>query len=143
MKLVNAQGDHAHPFALTPPELGDHHRDGGRLTHLDPLDEDEDADPFLSISHRQLLRLVFIAAETGARFQREAIAVDPIAWLLAPRDLFAGRTAIDACRDKSAFMRAIVLHGLSLGVDACPEDLDCLLERAPAVPCGTAIELVA
>lgn len=94
---------------------------------LDPLGRDEFSDPVMKLSQRQLLRLLMVAAETGGRCQREGANIDPVAWLLSPRDLFHGQAAIDACRDRRSFVRAIILHGLSLGFDADPVEIDRLL----------------
>lgn len=75
------------------------------------------------------MRLLHVAAETGARFVREKINADPLHWLLAERQLFDRRTALDACRGAEGFRRAVVLHGLSLGVDVAPH----VVEGIPAV----------
>lgn len=97
----------------------------------DPLDEDEPGDVAVAATRRGLTRLALIAAETGARFQREGEGRDAMAWMLAPRRLFAGSTAIESCLAREEFMRALVLHGLSLGLDAAPEQIDALLCDAP------------
>ena len=65
-------------------------------------------------------RLLSVAVETGARFVRERIKVDPLDWLFAKRELFGGRAAAESCREPEGFRRATVLHGLSLGLDAEP-----------------------
>lgn len=65
-------------------------------------------------------RLLYVAAETGARFQRDRIDSDPLDWLFASRDLFDGRSAAESCREPEGFRRAAVLHGLSLGLDVPP-----------------------
>lgn len=93
----------------------------------DPLDDDEQGDVIVTTSRRGLTRLALIAAETGARFQREAIGHDPMAWLLAPRDLFNGAAPLEACLEQTHCIRAIVLHGLSFGLDATPCQIDALL----------------
>lgn len=86
------------------------------LVYVEPLDRDQPDDPAVWLTHRQLIRLVLIAAETGARFERDGIVMDPAAWLFAPRRLFEGRAAIDACAARGAFIRAMLLHGLGLGL---------------------------
>ncbi|MDQ0839206.1 hypothetical protein [Sphingomonas faeni] len=96
------------------------------FTYEDPLDQDAPDDEHMATTRRELLRLALIASETGARFQREGIAHDPMAWLLAPRRLFEGASAIDACLSRDACMRALLVHGLGLGLDADPEDVDAL-----------------
>lgn len=94
----------------------------------DPLDADSPFDDVVITTSRALCRLALVAAETGARFQREAESHDPMAWLLAPRRMFAGSTALEACLEREHFMRALLLHGLSLGLDADPEEIDGLLD---------------
>ena len=65
-------------------------------------------------------RLLYVAAETGARFVRERINVDPLDWLFAEREIFDGRTAVATCHKAEEFRRATILHGLSLGLDVAP-----------------------
>jgi hypothetical protein len=108
-------------FATMPPPAGLF-----PFTYEDPLDQDAPDDEHMATTRRELLRLALIASETGARFQREGIAHDPMAWLLAPRRLFDGASAIDACLSRDACMRALLVHGLGLGLDADPEDVDAL-----------------
>lgn len=133
MKLVHSLGMTTSAHSSIPPaeKTGCH---GRPVIYCDPLDDDRDSDPSLSISHRQLIRLIFIAAETASRFQRDAITVDPIQWLFAPRNLFEGKAAIDACRDREAFTHAIILHGLSLGLDASVHDIEPLIDRTTVDP---------
>jgi hypothetical protein len=50
--------------------------------------------------------------------------------MAAPRRLFGGSSAIEACRDETPFLRAMLLHALSCGLDARPDDFDELLEVA-------------
>lgn len=97
----------------------------------DPLERDRADDVIVAATRRGLTRLALIAAETGSRFQREGEGRDPMAWLLAPRRLFAGSTAIEACLAREGFMRALMLQGLSLGLDAEPAQIDALLCDAP------------
>ncbi len=107
-----------------PPRAG---AAGLEINFLDPLDADLPTDLAMTLSHRQLSRLVFIAAETGARFEREGVDVDAVGWLFTPRVLFRGRQALVACKEREAFIRAILLHGLSIGFDADPDEMDALL----------------
>lgn len=93
----------------------------------DPLDDDAPADAAVMTTRRGLVRLALVAAETGARFQREGVAHDPMTWLLAPRALFEGASAIDACLTRQACVRGILVHGLSLGLDADPQVVDALV----------------
>lgn len=120
-------------IALTRPERFDHSAspEEARL-YEDPLDADEATDIAVATSRRGLTRLALVAAETGARFQREEVGHDPMAWLLAPRQLFDGATALEACLDRDHCLRAILLHGLSIGLDAPPAVLDALLAEGTA-----------
>lgn len=95
---------------------------------VDPLEPDSPEDRALLTTRRALCRMATVAAETGARFQREADPTDPVAWMLAPRTLFGGHAALDACLQHQHFYRAIILHGLSLGHDADPKSFDLALQ---------------
>lgn len=95
-----------------------------QFTFDDPLDPDHPEDAAVITTRRALCRVATVAAEAGARFQREATAVDPMGWMLAPRRMFDGACAMEACLDRDHFVRAIILHGLSLGTDADPDVLD-------------------
>lgn len=108
-----------------------HRRAPPAACYEDPLDFDAADDPGVMATRRGLTRLALIAAETGARFQREGEGLDPMAWLLAPRRLFGGSTAIDSCLAREDFLRALLLHGLALGLDAEPAQIDALLCDAP------------
>ena len=77
-------------------------------------------EPKSSVRRLATLRLMHVAAETGARFVRERIELDPLNWLLTGRELFNQRSAVEVCGRSEGFRRAIVLHGLSLGLDAAP-----------------------
>ena len=100
-------------------------------SYEDPLEHDTNSDSAVPTTRRGLTRLALIAAETGARFQREGEGHDPMAWLLAPRRLFGGGTAIDAVLGREDFMRALLLHGLSIGLDAEPGFIDQLVQDGP------------
>ncbi|MCD2323057.1 hypothetical protein LQ953_03395 [Sphingomonas sp. IC-56] len=91
------------------------------FTYDDPLDPDLPQDATVVTTRRALCRVATVAAEAGARFQREASGVDPMGWMLSPRRMFDGSPAIEACLDREHFVRAIILHGLSLGLDAEPD----------------------
>lgn len=82
------------------------------------LDRDDDADGIVVVTRRRLVRIALVAAETALRFERDAIPVDPVAWMLAPRRLLAGRAPIDACLSLEECERALLLHSLGLGLDA-------------------------
>ena len=104
----------------------------------DPLDVDTASDDVILTTRRGLVRLALVASETGARFAREGVSIDPVAWMLAPRHLFDGRAAIEACLHREECLRAILLHGLSIGLDAYPEDLDELVAVEDVGPSGMA-----
>jgi hypothetical protein len=93
----------------------------------DPLEPDAAGDEIVVTTTRRMLRLVVAASDAGARFAREDLACDPAAWMTAPRRLFDGDAAMDACQELSGFTRSILLHGLALGLDAAPHDVDHLL----------------
>lgn len=104
---------------------------------FDPLEADDRGDAPVLTTERRLCRLAIVAADTGARFTRERIDHDPVAWLLAPRVLFDGRRPLEACQGRTGFLRAALLNGLSLGLDADPDEIDGLAsdgEPDPAHP---------
>lgn len=92
----------------------------------DPLDPDAPTDVATPTTRRALIRLALVAAETGARFQRDGLPHDPMSWLLAPRTLFHGASAIDACLRREDCLRGLLVHALSLGLDADPHAVDAL-----------------
>ena len=96
-------------------------------SYEDPLDDDALTDVTVNTTKRGLVRLALVAAETGSRFQREGVAHDPMAWMLAPRALFDGASAIDACLNRDACMRGILVHGLGLGLDVERSAVDALM----------------
>lgn len=104
---------------------------GDRFDYEDPLDPDGPGDVALTTSRRALVRLALVATEVGARFQREGVGHDAMAWMLASRRLFGGEAAIDACLERDACLRAVLLHGLSLGLDAGPDQIGALLCDTP------------
>lgn len=95
---------------------------------IDPLDFDDADDEVVVTTTRGLIRLALVAADTASRFEREAIGHDPVAWMMAPRALFEGRSAIDACLAREECLRAVLLHGLAIGLDADPMTLDALMD---------------
>lgn len=112
---------------MTPAAAPARDRDVRTRVFDDPLDADEVTDIPLVTTERALTRLALVAAETGARFQREALGHDPVAWMLAPRRLFDGEPPLRAVLRRDQCMRAVLLHGLSLGMDAEPATIDALL----------------
>lgn len=93
----------------------------------DPLSEDDVTDEIVITTRRAIGRVALVATETASRFQREAVEHDPMAWMFAPRAMFDGAAAVDACLDRDACMRGVLLHGLGLGMDAEREAMDALL----------------
>lgn len=95
----------------------------------DPLDPDQANDVTVVTTRRGLIRLALVASETAARFEREGVDHDPMAWMLAPRRLYGGRSAVDACLEQKACLRTVLLHGLCIGLDAEPQDVDELIDH--------------
>ena len=92
---------------------------------LDPLEDESGG--ILAVHRVALVRIACVAAETGARMQRDGLAEDPVGWMVSPLELFEGRAPIEACMERSACSKAILLHGLGLGLDADPAVMDRLL----------------
>jgi hypothetical protein len=80
----------------------------------------------VTTTRRGLIRVALIAAETAERFRSERLGIDPMAWMLAPRRMFGGGNAVESCLERSSCVRALLLHGLGLGLDGEPEALDAL-----------------
>ncbi|WP_247650837.1 hypothetical protein [Sphingomonas sp. S2M10] len=94
---------------------------------LDPLTEDQPDDEIVVTTRRAIGRVAYVAAETAARFQRDAVPYDPMAWMFAPREVFDGAAALDACLHRDACIRGVVLHGIGLGLDVDRASLDILM----------------
>ncbi len=97
---------------------------------LDPLENDSGG--MLAVKRVSLVRIACVAAETGARMQRDGLSVDPVGWMVTPLDLFEGRAPIEACMERDDCSKAILLHGLGLGLDADPATIDRLLLEGSA-----------
>lgn len=108
--------------AFTPPAAA-----VDRQTILDPLESDMPTDEVVVTTRRGLTRVALVATEVAGRFQREGVVHDAMAWMLAPRALFGGAAAVEACVARDACLRSVLLHGLSLGMDAEPDDIDALV----------------
>ncbi|UZK68853.1 hypothetical protein OKW76_12520 [Sphingomonas sp. S1-29] len=93
----------------------------------DPLGADGDDDEVVITTRRAIGRVALVATETAGRFQREAVHYDPMAWMLAPRRVFDGAAAVDACLDRDACTRGILVHGLGLGLDVDRSTVDALI----------------
>lgn len=100
--------------------------DWARDIALDPLGSDQPDDTLVLTSRRAISRVALVAAETAGRFQREQLTLDPMAWMLAPRRVFDGRSALDACLERDECMRGILVHGLGLGLDVERDAVDVL-----------------
>lgn len=98
---------------------------------VDPLAADQPTDGPVVTTRRAIGRVALVAAEVATRFEREGVPHEPMSWMLAPRRLFGGSTAVEACLGHRDSVRALTLHGLSLGLDAEPGDVDALLCDAP------------
>ena len=94
---------------------------------LDPLDNGHD-DEMVELSLREIVRVTLVATEVGARFQREGIGTDPMAWMLAPRKAFHGIAPVEACITQTDCARAVLIHGLGLDLDIGPASLDELMD---------------
>lgn len=90
----------------------------------EPDGADQPDDRIRVLSQRQLNRLVFVAAEVGARLGREGSRLDPASWMYAGLHLFDGRSAIDACRDRDAFLKAMLVHSAGLALDMPSDEMD-------------------
>lgn len=97
---------------------------------LDPLENDSGG--MLAVKRVSLVRIACVAAETGARMQRDGLSVDPVGWMVTPLELFDGRAPIEACMERDDCSKAILLHGLGLGLDADPATIDRLLFEGSA-----------
>ncbi len=95
---------------------------------LDPLGDQ--TGKALTVDQIAIVRIACVAAETGARMQRDGLAVDPLEWMITPLSMFSGRPAIEAVMDKEACARAFLLHGLGLDLDADPSLLEQLILQA-------------
>jgi hypothetical protein len=113
-------------------DLGTRHRWGKSRARvlasgwaLDPLG-DQTGEPMM-VDQVSIVRIASVAAETGARMQRDGLAVDPLEWMTTPLLMFSGRPAIEACIDKDACARVFLLHGLGLDLDVDPALLEQLV----------------
>ena len=97
---------------------------------LDPLAEETGG--MIAVQRVSLVRIACVAAETGARMQRDGLAADPVGWMITPLELFEGRAPIEACLEREACSKAILLHGLGLGLDADSRAMNRLLASRDA-----------
>jgi hypothetical protein len=113
-------------------------------SYLDPLDDDDPSDEVVVTTRRAIGRVALVATEAAGRFQREAVPHDAMAWLMAPRRVFDGAAAIDACLTRDACMRGILVHGLGLGLDVERAAIDALIaDDGEEAAVGTSTALAA
>jgi hypothetical protein len=93
----------------------------------DPLEPDGAMDEVVITTRRAIGRVALVASEATSRFHREGIGQEPMAWMLAPRRLFDGSVPLVACLDRDDCLRAILVHGLGLGLNVERSELDDLL----------------
>lgn len=98
---------------------------------LDPLGDE--AGDYMVVDRVDLVRIACVAAETGARYQREGVSQCPMDWMLSPSDLFDGEPPIEACKRKDACSLAILVHGLGLPVDIAPAALNTIFAESGLV----------
>jgi hypothetical protein len=122
MSMIVARADQSPP----PVFVGDYDFDQTSPL-LDPLDADGPEDQVVVTTRRAICRVALVASETAGRFQREDVKYDPMSWMLAPRRLFNGNTAIDACLQRDDCLRGILVHGLGLGLDVERSAIDALM----------------
>lgn len=127
MDHLNPAGGSFHSLPITMAKRFQPEEKRQIILPVDPLEEDGPDDPRVVLSHRQITRLVFVAAETGARFTRDRSPHDPAAWMSSPRHLFHGLNALNACVERDMFMRALVLHGVAPAYDMLPSEMDQLI----------------
>jgi hypothetical protein len=128
MEVITADRIGFNPAPSRDPNKGD--PDASRSVGAffpDPLESDDATDEIVLTTRRAIGRVALVAAETATRFHREVVEHDPMTWMFAPRAVFDGAAAIDACLDRDACMRGILVHGLGLGLDVSRSAVDALL----------------
>ncbi|WP_226698517.1 hypothetical protein [Qipengyuania flava] len=98
---------------------------------LDPLEEDGGG--MITVQRVSLVRIACVAAEAGARMQREGLSDDPVSWMIAPLELFGGLAPIEACLERLPCSKAILLHGLGLALNANSASLEKLVGNKRSV----------
>ncbi|MEE4211264.1 MAG: hypothetical protein V2I43_18600 [Parvularcula sp.] len=99
---------------------------------LDPLAKETGGQ--LKVDRVAIVRIACVAAETGARMQRDGLAVDPLDWMITPIKLFGGLPPIDACMERNACAKAVLLHGLGLDPASGPDVLEHLIDEDECHP---------
>lgn len=95
---------------------------------LDPLDDADDEET-ITLTLREVVRVTLVATEVGARFQRDGIRTDPMAWMLAPRRAFKDLSPVEACITRNDCARAVLIHGLGLDLNVAAHVLDALMDE--------------
>ena len=123
--------------------------DGAKMVmSVDPHKGDQPTDDIRVMTQRQLTRIVYVAAEAGARFGRQG-SVRAVSWMLAPSPLLNGHAPHLACQDQEMFERAMWLHKVAAPLFVThSEMLELVAERndPPHMPaaircCGTRASL--
>lgn len=94
---------------------------------LDPLGTETGGR--LLVDRVSIVRIACVAAETGARMQRDGLRVDPLGWMITPVELFRGLPPIEACMERDACAKAVLLHGLGLHPASGPDVLEQLIAQ--------------
>lgn len=100
--------------------------DDGITAHpssADPYEPDQPTDAIRVMTQRQLNRIIFVAAEAGARFNSRDSS-QATSWMFAPWPQFDGRPAHFACFDREKFLHAIWLHRSAAPLLIKPEQFD-------------------
>ncbi|MEE4213180.1 MAG: hypothetical protein V2I43_28375 [Parvularcula sp.] len=88
----------------------------------------------IEVDRVSIVRIACVAAETGARMQRDGLAMDPLDWMITPVKLFGGLPPIEACMDRDACAKAVLLHGLGLDPASEPDVLEQLINEDECHP---------
>lgn len=89
--------------------------------------------PAMAWSDEHTNGLLQMGVATAERFVRDRILGSPVAWLKTKRRLFDGRSAVEVCGSAEGVRRALVVHALSLDMDASPEDTAGITFCVPAL----------
>ncbi len=99
------------------------------LGRPDPLASDSPDDVSFDLTYKMVDRLVIAAVETGARFERDSLPSDPLAWLYSPQPPFDGARPLEACLTAPGLMRCIMFHSLDLELGMPSDLVDQILRR--------------
>lgn len=108
--------------AQTQRSALDYFTSSALLGRPDPLAVDNPNDVTFDLTHKMVDRLVIAAVETGARFERDSLSSDPLAWLYTPQPPFGGARPLEACLTAPGLMRCIMFHSLDMELGT-PSDL--------------------